>query len=266
MQLLKCLGDLPPKKIFSHLIQTNHVYCWSKVKVWCDPFTDLYFLRRRSAGENAVEVANADIILWKNTPFEGNKSMDLYLLNNGLDPAHPTHNSFFFFSEKKMDSDLIFQLTTSTIASVCCGSSLAFWLLSIRAPSPRRLSREPFISSQVVIGSAIFLGLLVSILLAFLKAKPISSKSFRSITLIPSLIWYRSFLADATAGNRQCASFAHFKWGKSGEKRERGNTNFCQYLSISTLQPCLTHVVSALFFLGTVAILPLSMYFSVRSN
>jgi hypothetical protein len=48
--------------------------------------------------------------------------------------------------------------------------------------------------------------------------------------------------------------------------RGRGNTNFCQYLSVSTLQPCLIHVVSALFFLGTVATLPLSMYFSVRSN
>ncbi|PYH92244.1 hypothetical protein BO71DRAFT_29409 [Aspergillus ellipticus CBS 707.79] len=129
-----------------------------------------------------------------------------------------------------MDSDLIFQLTTSTIAWLYFGSSLAFWLLSIRASNSGRLSRGRLVSSQVVIGSAIFLGLLISILLAFLKAK-----------LVRSCSW---LLLQQEIGSVLLLLVMN------------------EYLSVSTLQSCSTHVVSALLFLGTVVPLPLSMYFT----
>ena len=49
-------------------------------------------------------------------------------------------------------------------------------------------------------------------------------------------------------------------------KEKEDNTDLCQYLGVSTLQPWLTHIVSALVFLGTVAILSLSMCLLVRFN
>jgi len=52
----------------------------------------------------------------------------------------------------------MFQLATSIITSVCYGASLAFWLLSIKAISLQRLSKESIISSQAVIAGFVFLG------------------------------------------------------------------------------------------------------------
>jgi hypothetical protein len=72
---------------------------------------------------------------------------------------------------QEMDSALIFQLTASILASICSAGSLAFWLLSINI-NLQRLSKEPLIASQAVIGCFVFLGSIASILLAFLNAKP----------------------------------------------------------------------------------------------
>lgn len=69
-----------------------------------------------------------------------------------------------------MDPEVVFQLTASTIASISCGASLALWLLSIDAMNLQRLSKEPLISSQAVIGVFVLLGSVASILLALLDA------------------------------------------------------------------------------------------------
>jgi hypothetical protein len=70
-----------------------------------------------------------------------------------------------------MDSEVIFQLATSAIASFCCGTSLLLWLLSIKAFSLPRLSREFLISSQLIIGGAALLGLIASIPLVLFESK-----------------------------------------------------------------------------------------------
>lgn len=49
-------------------------------------------------------------------------------------------------------------------------------------------------------------------------------------------------------------------------KEKKNKTDLCQYLCVSTLQPWLTHMVSALLFLGKVAILSISMCLLVRFN
>jgi hypothetical protein len=71
-----------------------------------------------------------------------------------------------------MAPEVVFQLTASTIASIFCGASLIFWLLSIKAMSLQRLSKEPLISSQVVIGGFVLLGSIASIPLTLLELNP----------------------------------------------------------------------------------------------
>jgi hypothetical protein len=83
---------------------------------------------------------------------------------------------------------MVFQLTASIIASIFCGASLAFWLLSIDAMSLQRLSKEPLISSQAAIGGLVFLGSIASILLALLTANPKSRKLLTTLKSISSLI------------------------------------------------------------------------------
>lgn len=95
-----------------------------------------------------------------------------------------------------MDSELIFQLTASTIASICCGASLAFWLLSIKAMSLRRLSKEPLISTQAVIGGFVFLGSSASILLAFLQVNAKDGRLLTSLNPISSLTVYQISLGQ----------------------------------------------------------------------
>jgi hypothetical protein len=92
---------------------------------------------------------------------------------------------------QEMDSALIFQLTASILASICCGGSLAFWLLSIKSMSLRRLSKEPLISSQAVIGGFVFLGSTASILLAFLEVNPKDGRLLTSLNPIYSLTVYQ---------------------------------------------------------------------------
>jgi hypothetical protein len=70
-----------------------------------------------------------------------------------------------------MNPEIIFQLVASTMASIFCGASLIFWLLSIDAMSLQRLSKKPLISSQAVIGGFVFLGSIASIFLALLESK-----------------------------------------------------------------------------------------------
>lgn len=72
-----------------------------------------------------------------------------------------------------MDSELLFQLTASTIASICYGSNLVLWLISIKAISWQRLKNEPLIAAQAAIGTFVFLGLIISVLLVInFKSKP----------------------------------------------------------------------------------------------
>lgn len=94
---------------------------------------------------------------------------------------------------QEMDSAPIFQLTASILASICCGGSLAFWLLSIKAMSLRRLSKEPLISGQALIGGFAFLGSIASILLVFLIANPNPEEGrlLTSLSSISSLIRFQ---------------------------------------------------------------------------
>lgn len=87
----------------------------------------------------------------------------------------------------EMDSALKFQLTASTLASICCGASLTFWLLSIKAMSLQRLRNQKLITSQAVIGTFAFLGSIASILLALLEAPPKDSNSRNPLALKSSL-------------------------------------------------------------------------------
>lgn len=75
-----------------------------------------------------------------------------------------------------MDSELVFQLTASTIASICYVSSLVLWLISIKAMSWQRLKNEPLIAAQAAIGAFVFLGSIISILLSILTANLKTSK------------------------------------------------------------------------------------------
>lgn len=90
-----------------------------------------------------------------------------------------------------MSFEVIFQLATSATASFCCGTSLLVWLLSIKAFSLPRLSRDFLISSQLIIGSAAFLGLIGSIPLVLFELKWTKGKnpiSLFSIPIVPNSI------------------------------------------------------------------------------
>lgn len=163
-----------------------------------------------------------------------------------------------------MDSEVIFQLTASIIASIFCGASLAFWLLSIDAMSLQRLSKEPLISSQAVIGGFVFLGSITSVFLALLAADPKYGKLLSMLKSVSSLITFQICLSGCYSWKLIVCFFCSFWMRWEWWKQKKSNTDLCQYLSVSTLQHWLAHIVSALLFVGTVAILLFSMAFSVR--
>lgn len=109
-----------------------------------------------------------------------------------------------------MNSEVVFQLTASIIASIFCGASLAFWLLSNDAMSLQRLSKEPLISSQAVIGGFVFLGSIASILLALLAADPEYRKLLTVLKSISSLITFQISLSECYSWNLMVCFFCSF--------------------------------------------------------
>ncbi|OJJ42054.1 hypothetical protein ASPZODRAFT_1668563 [Penicilliopsis zonata CBS 506.65] len=128
-----------------------------------------------------------------------------------------------------MDSNLLFQLTASTIASVCCGSSLALWLISIKALSWQRLKNEPLITAQATIGALVFLGSILSVLLSILRANLKTNLPWLILQLEISCVLVLVIVNE--------------------------------YLCVSTLQHWTSHMISAFSCLGAVIILSLSVSF-----
>lgn len=83
-----------------------------------------------------------------------------------------------------MDTDLLFQLTASVVASVCYGIGFFVWLMSIRIFNLRAIAEKPLISSQVVLGGIALLGVIVSTLLVFVEVKPTNGKALHPFVLL----------------------------------------------------------------------------------
>ncbi|KAL4923031.1 uncharacterized protein BDV17DRAFT_25722 [Aspergillus undulatus] len=133
-----------------------------------------------------------------------------------------------------MDAQEIFQLAASTAASACSGASLAFWLLSIGAPHQPAFHSKPVLLSQAVIGGALIIGSITSIVLTIQQTNPKSNISW-SVQGIGSGCLLLLLILD-------------------------------EYLSVSTLQSKITHVVAGAFFVSTMIILPLSIYLPEHHN
>lgn len=101
-----------------------------------------------------------------------------------------------------MNSELVIQLSVSMIASVCYGLGFLMWLISIGAFGLRTVAAKPLISSQVIIGTIAFLGLIISSLLVFMEANSAKGTLLRSRRLINlSNIDIRDVLAGNSVWN-----------------------------------------------------------------
>ncbi|KAL2840805.1 hypothetical protein BJY01DRAFT_16130 [Aspergillus pseudoustus] len=134
-----------------------------------------------------------------------------------------------------MDAQAIFQLTASTAASVCSGASLAFWLLSAEVWKQPAFHKKPVLLSQAIIGGVIIIGSIVSIVLAIRQANPKSGDTFLSIQ-------------ETGSGSLLLLLVLN------------------EYLSVSTLQSEITHMVAGAFVVGTVLMLSLSIYLPDHRN
>ncbi|TQB67760.1 hypothetical protein MPDQ_004812, partial [Monascus purpureus] len=134
-----------------------------------------------------------------------------------------------------MDAQTTFQLTASTAASACSGASLAFWLLSVEARKQPAFHKKPVLLSQAVIGGVIIIGSIVSIVLAIRLASSNSGDTFSSIQETGSGCLLLLLVLN-------------------------------EYLSVSTLQSEITHMVAGAFVVGTVLMLSLSIYLPDHRN
>lgn len=165
-----------------------------------------------------------------------------------------------------MDPEVLFQLTASTLASIFCGASLIFWLLSIDAMELARAEREITHLQSGCDRWFCILGID-----RFYFSGTAGSEFKRAQVAYFS---GRNFLANHNPDPSQRMLQLEVNTvllllilnEVRMAKANKSNTDLNQYLSESTLQHCLTHILSALLFVGSATILLLSMTFPVRST